>query len=437
MKNLLAYMVLFTLVMSPIAAAEDQLPGPGILPDSPFYGLKRALEAVGTAFTFGDEAKIKRGMKLAEMRLAEMQAMAEKGKPEFVDALSDEYEAKVDEALERARNAKQTANREQLLVRVSEATMRHIGVLEGVLAEVPEQFRASIMTARETSMTGNLEALESLGGDNPERARELIEEASQSLGEDPAQERYEELERRVDEISTQSGTETEAETGEESGNNFRILVSDAPADIGDFEYLIVHFSSTRIFSNGGFEERDLNASADLTQLVGGNSTEVLATELEPGTYNKIELYVGSVDAKASNNSADVTVPSGKLQIVSGFEIVEGEVTTFVFDINVVRKGHTNEYNLLPVISKSGVVGKDLDEDDIEEVEPDECNDEVPCSEGFECIDGKCEEADEPECSGENPCEEGYECISGECEAVGEPEEEPETPENTTALNETA
>jgi hypothetical protein len=159
--------------------------------------------------------------------------------------------------------------------------------------------------------------------------------------------------------------------------NFQLLVSDAPADIEDFKSLVVTFDQTRIFkaeendSEAGFEIRPLNHSqANLTELVGEKALPILNTSLEAGRYAKIELYVEKVDAVlSSSETAAVNVPSEKLQIVKPFEIVPDKTTTFVFDINVVRKGHSNEYNLLPVISKSGVVGEDIDE--VEEVEPKE------------------------------------------------------------------
>ena len=71
----------------------------------------------------------------------------------------------------------------------------------------------------------------------------------------------------------QEPAEAEEGVGEvETGDNFRLLVSDAPADIGDFEYLIVHLSKTRIFGGEGsenrFEEKEIDASVDLTKLVG-------------------------------------------------------------------------------------------------------------------------------------------------------------------------
>ena len=164
-----------------------------------------------------------------------------------------------------------------------------------------------------------------------------------------------------------------AGTSEVTDSNFRLLISDAPADIADFEYLNVTIASMRIFTEGvdgeTSEVREIDVTVDLTQLIGELSTEVLATELTPGTYTKIELVVGSVDAATvSGDTAVIKVPSDKLQILNTFEVVEGELTTFVFDINIVRKGQGEEYNLLPVISESGVLGEDLDESEVEEVD---------------------------------------------------------------------
>jgi len=157
--------------------------------------------------------------------------------------------------------------------------------------------------------------------------------------------------------------------------NFQLLISDAQADITDFESLIITFSHARVFklgdysSEAGFRVLDLNSSqADLTQLIGEKALPILNTRLEAGNYSKIELYAENVEAiLVSNDTADVQIPSEKLQIVKLFELKEDETTKFVFDINIVRKGHSREYNLLPVISESGVVGKEISEDDVVEI----------------------------------------------------------------------
>lgn len=164
------------------------------------------------------------------------------------------------------------------------------------------------------------------------------------------------------------------ENQDEVDSSFRLLVSDLPADIADFEYLNIPILKTRIFSvvNGSesFVEADINFTVDLTQLIGAASIEVLEIDLEPGSYTKIELFVDQPNIKSvmvSGDKAEVFVPSGKLMIDNDFDIVEGEQITFVFDINIVKKGQKAEYNLTPVISESGVLGEDLDESEVEEV----------------------------------------------------------------------
>ena len=164
-----------------------------------------------------------------------------------------------------------------------------------------------------------------------------------------------------------------------------LLISDAQANISDFDSLKVNLSSARIFPENGFEEFDVNKTIDLTQIVGENAISVLQIELAEGTYAKIELYAEVTEATVNGSSANVTIPSEKLQIVKPFNITANETTKFVFDIEVVKKGQTDEYNLLPVIAKSGVVGVD-----IEEIEERECTVDEDCEEGKLCINNECE-----------------------------------------------
>ena len=52
-------------------AQDEELPDPGLTPDSPFYFLDNWGKNIGMFFTFGDEAKAKKALKYAEERLAE------------------------------------------------------------------------------------------------------------------------------------------------------------------------------------------------------------------------------------------------------------------------------------------------------------------------------------------------------------------------------
>ncbi|MDS0260431.1 DUF4382 domain-containing protein [Haloarcula sp. S1CR25-12] len=194
-------------------------------------------------------------------------------------------------------------------------------------------------------------------------------------------------------------------TDSSSTGRFRLLVSDRPADIDDFDALDVTFDRARVHreqseteeteveetgdvteaeetgtvedteresegreTESGFTVFDLDEpTVDLTQVVGEKAIGVLDGTLETGQYSKIELYVSDVEGIVDGASVPVTVPSGKLQITHSFEITADGTVEFVFDINVVKRG-LGGYNLLPVISESGVAGEDVA---VEEVEADD------------------------------------------------------------------
>jgi hypothetical protein len=117
---------------------------------------------------------------------------------------------------------------------------------------------------------------------------------------------------------------------------------------------------------GGDEARGF-VEFDLTQVVGDRAVSVLEGELEVGRYSGIELRVESAEGVVDGEPVDVMVPSDRLRIVRPFEIAADAELAFVFDINVVRKGRSGEYNPLPVIGKSGVAGEDVE---VEEVDAD-------------------------------------------------------------------
>jgi hypothetical protein len=433
MKQLKPIIMIFAILvfsMSAFAMPED-LENPGMTPDSPFYFLDTMFDGLQSAESLANE------------KGAEVVAMAQENKLNALEKARERYENAMQKRIEEADESEENAEE------VTRQASRHMEVLAEVYEKVPEQARQGIENAMHNSAEGREKALNRLTERNRERANEVAQETLTEILENAPEQAKPGLQRALetagseippaqsgeaggspsgdsgnkpedtgseeDELSQGNKTENTGSNDEGKGG-FRLLVSDAPADIADFEYLIVELSKTRIFMIGGdgFEEKDLDASVDLTEVVGEASMEVLSTELEPGKYNKIELYVDSVDAKANGETANVMVPSGKLQIIKTFEIVEGQVTTFVFDINVVRKGQNNEYNLLPVISKSGVVGQDIDEDDVEEIE--ECESDEDCEEGYKCIDGECEEIEEEEeeeCESDEDCDDGLWCNGAE------------------------
>lgn len=124
-------------------------------------------------------------------------------------------------------------------------------------------------------------------------------------------------------------------------------------------------SIERVQWNNGFYEIDLDpevhtSTVDLTEVIGDQAIAIFEGDLSPGQYNKIELQVKDTQAELANEQegveAEVMVPSDRLRITTPFELKAETTVDFVFDINVVRRGNTGRYNLIPVISGSGVNG---------------------------------------------------------------------------------
>ena len=181
MKKIIIASLLLTGLVGGILAQETELPDPGTTPDSPFYFLERILETVGTFFTFGDLKKAERYAALASERVAEAQAVVEKGKSKAAEKALQRYEDQLNRALSRAESARAKGQSiEEVSERVAEATGKHLEVLEGILEKVPEAAKEAIAKAREVSITGQEHALRALARENPERATEINLKAAEA-----------------------------------------------------------------------------------------------------------------------------------------------------------------------------------------------------------------------------------------------------------------
>jgi len=157
-----------------VLAQEIELPDAGLTPDSPFYFLERISEGIGTFFTFGDLNKATRYAALAAKRVAEAEAVVEKGKPEYAQKALARYEAQLNKALAKVESAKNKGEAvEEVTESVAEATTKHLAVLDEVLGKVPEEAKEGIEKARTASMAGQKNALKFLAEENPETATEI------------------------------------------------------------------------------------------------------------------------------------------------------------------------------------------------------------------------------------------------------------------------
>lgn len=165
------------MIFGGVAVAEtNELPDPGFLPGSPFYFVKKFFEDVGALFTFGDGAKAERHIRLAERRLAEAKALAEREDEEQTKSAIEMYEEQIKSAYERANQA----GKVDLEARVADATTRHLTVLDGIAERVPERAREAVKAARERSMRGQVEALRAIAQRSPEAAARVFEKAAEA-----------------------------------------------------------------------------------------------------------------------------------------------------------------------------------------------------------------------------------------------------------------
>ncbi|MFH1864026.1 MAG: DUF5667 domain-containing protein [bacterium] len=181
-KLLLGIFLSMFLFTGMVQAQISELPEPGVLPDSPFYFVKSWTEGIGTLFTFGDVAKAERFINLSEKRLAEAEALVEKGKPEIAERAIGRYQEHLDRALTKAEEAKTKGlDTDEVLAKVAEATLKHQAVLADVYEKVPEQAKSAIERAMQAGMRGYEEALKAVSGQKREGVMEQVEQKRQEI----------------------------------------------------------------------------------------------------------------------------------------------------------------------------------------------------------------------------------------------------------------
>ncbi|QZP39071.1 DUF4382 domain-containing protein [Halobaculum magnesiiphilum] len=149
-------------------------------------------------------------------------------------------------------------------------------------------------------------------------------------------------------------------------------LSDEQNAMGDFAHLNVTVTNVglqRGGESGGWVEKDVDdRTVDLTTLPGANATKLGTFGVENGTYTKVFVYVDGIDATLENgDSANVKLPSNKLQLNKEFTVGNGEEVDFVYDMSVFKAGNSGKYILKPVVGESGT-GDEVPIEDVDERE---------------------------------------------------------------------
>jgi hypothetical protein len=151
--------------------------------------------------------------------------------------------------------------------------------------------------------------------------------------------------------------------------NFVLLISDDVNAISDFNSVNVSISKVGLFSseNGGWLEFEPDVDeVDLTTVQGDKTQQIWRGDLPEGEYTRVFIYVSNVqgllkEALGENDqSVEIKLPGNKLHISETFQISEGSVTSFTYDLTVIATGNEKsgiKYILKPQASESGAESK--------------------------------------------------------------------------------
>jgi hypothetical protein len=143
--------------------------------------------------------------------------------------------------------------------------------------------------------------------------------------------------------------------------NFVFLVSDEMNAIDDFSSLNVKVDKVGLLPKGDSEKwvefSPEQNEFDLTLLPGEKTQELWRGNIPEGQYSKVLIYITGVNGvlKDSGETIDIKLPSHKLQMSLPFQVSTDNVTSFIYDLTIIKTGKAKDvgkYLLKPQIGES-------------------------------------------------------------------------------------
>ena len=203
-KNLLRVTLVSCLLITSLLfggaayAQNEELPDPGITPDSPFYFFDTWGKNINMFFTFGPEAKAKKALRYAEERLSEAQAMGNKNKVREMTRAANDYDSFMAIVNERLEEAAKNGTSDNISERLAALSYRiHVRLSElkdkmppGVKKDITttdnetrEEARETINRAKIATINSQIKALRILAKNKPERALDISSDTIEKLME--------------------------------------------------------------------------------------------------------------------------------------------------------------------------------------------------------------------------------------------------------------
>lgn len=143
--------------------------------------------------------------------------------------------------------------------------------------------------------------------------------------------------------------------------NFIFMVSDDVNAIDEFSTVNVTIDKVWLLKAGDQEEwvefTPSTQQFDLALLPGEKTQELWQGNIPTGDYTRVVIFVKQVQGVLkTGDTVEITLPSDKLQIKSTFNISADSVTSFTYDLTVVKAGNDKQgfkYILKPQAGESG------------------------------------------------------------------------------------
>lgn len=159
---------------TPVLGSEDkikidyQLPYPGrILPDSPFWPVKALRDRLWHALTVNHSKAAELSLLCSDKRLGMSKILFERGKPELAFSTLTKGEKYLEEAVDHESEArKKGADTSEILLKISNASLKHRQVIDEILTMAPEDAKPGIIKIEDYSTNAynrTREALNSKG----------------------------------------------------------------------------------------------------------------------------------------------------------------------------------------------------------------------------------------------------------------------------------
>lgn len=167
-----------------VSAQDNDLPSPGITPDSFLYFLDTLGEEISLTLTFSAEKKIHKALQYADEKLAEVIAMAEKKKIKALERANKKYQKYLALANKKVEKIKDEGkNIEELVTLITEKILKHQEILSEVFEKVPEQAQQGIKNAIEASQKGSETAIGAVSGEKKAELEQKSEEVKKRVQE--------------------------------------------------------------------------------------------------------------------------------------------------------------------------------------------------------------------------------------------------------------